>query len=285
MMKNKGIFLTVLSALIYGFTPVLCSITYNYGNNALTLTFFRSLLIIPLLIVLMIVNKIDFKCDHHELLRIIFVGLFGSVFTTLLLYSSYRYIGVGTSTTLHFMYPLFVTLLCHFVFHDKLSKIQIIALGIALSGVFCFIDINDLVKIKGIVMALVSGFTFSLYLVGIEKLNLAKMNNYKLSLYLAITVCVSLFIFGSITDQFVFDHSVISYGLMLVIAFLAQFVAVICLKMGIEYLGSSLASMFSMFEPVSSVVFGCLFLNESITFIKMIGCILILSGVLLLIKK
>ncbi|MDD6525765.1 MAG: DMT family transporter [Firmicutes bacterium] len=285
MMKNKGIFLTVLSALIYGFTPVLCSITYNYGNNALTLTFFRSLLIIPLLIVLMIVNKIDFKCDHHELLRIIFVGLFGSVFTTLLLYSSYRYIGVGTSTTLHFMYPLFVTLLCHFVFHDKLSKIQIIALGIALSGVFCFIDINDLVKIKGIIMALVSGFTFSLYLVGIEKLNLAKMNNYKLSLYLAITVCVSLFIFGSITDQFVFDQSIISYGLMLVIAFLAQFVAVICLKMGIEYLGSSLASMFSMFEPVSSVVFGCLFLNESITFIKMIGCILILSGVLLLIKK
>ena len=165
------------------------------------------------------------------------------------------------------------------------SKIQIIALGIALSGVFCFIDINDLVKIKGIIMALVSGFTFSLYLVGIEKLNLAKMNNYKLSLYLAITVCVSLFIFGSITDQFVFYQSVISYGLMLVIAFLAQFVAVICLKMGIEYLGSSLASMFSMFEPVSSVVFGCLFLNESITFIKMIGCILILSGVLLLIKK
>ncbi len=285
MMKNKGIFLTVLSALIYGFTPVLCSITYNYGNNALTLTFFRSLLIIPLLIVLMIVNKIDFKCDHHELLRIDFVGLFGSVFTTLLLYSSYRYIGVGTSTTLHFMYPLFVTLLCHFVFHDKLSKIQIIALGIALSGVFCFIDINDLVKIKGIIMALVSGFTFSLYLVGIEKLNLAKMNNYKLSLYLAITVCVSLFIFGSITDQFVFDQPIISYGLMMVIAFLAQFVAVICLKMGIEYLGSSLASMFSMFEPVSSVVFGCLFLNESITFIKMIGCILILSGVLLLIKK
>ena len=285
MMKNKGIFLTVLSALIYGFTPVLCSITYNYGNNALTLTFFRSLLIIPLLIVLMIVNKIDFKCDYHELLKIIFVGLFGSVFTTLLLYSSYRYIGVCTSTTLHFMYPLFVTLLCHFVFHDKLSKIQIIALGIALSGVFCFIDINDLVKIKGIVMALVSGFTFSLYLVGIEKLNLAKMNNYKLSLYLAITVCVSLFIFGSITNQFVFDQPIISYGLMLVIAFFAQFVAVICLKMGIEYLGSSLASMFSMFEPVSSVVFGCLFLNESITFVKMIGCILILSGVLLLIKK
>ncbi|MDY4973138.1 MAG: EamA family transporter, partial [Erysipelotrichaceae bacterium] len=124
-----------------------------------------------------------------------------------------------------------------------------------------------------------------LYLVGIEKLNLAKMNNYKLSLYLAITVCVSLFIFGSVSGQFVFDQPIISYGLMLVIAFLAQFVAVICLKMGIEYLGSSLASMFSMFEPVSSVVFGCLFLNESITFIKMIGCILILSGVLLLIKK
>lgn len=284
-MKNKGIFLTVLSALIYGFTPVLCSITYTFGNNALTLTFFRSLLIIPLLIILMIINKVDFKCDKKELLRIVFVGLFGSVLTTLLLYSSYTYIGVGTSTTLHFMYPLFVTLICHFVFHDKLSKIQIMALIISLCGVICFIDLNDLVKIKGIIMALVSGFTFSLYLVGIEKLNLAKMDNYKLSLYLAITVCISLFIFGNMTKQFVFVQPLKSYALMMVIAFLAQFVAVICLKMGIQYLGSSLASMFSMFEPVSSVIFGCLFLNEAVGLMKLIGCILILSGVLLLIKK
>ena len=123
---------------------------------------------------------------------------------------------VGISTYLFIILLLFFTFLCDFVFHVIISKIQIIALGIALSGVFCFIDINDLVKIKGIIMALVSGFTFSLYLVGIEKLNLAKMNNYKLSLYLAITVCVSLFIFGSITNQFVFDQSVICYGLIIV---------------------------------------------------------------------
>lgn len=284
-MRIKGITLTILSALIYGFTPVLCSITYTLGNNPVTLTFFRSFLILPILFVLMYKDRVDIKCTPNELARIIVVALFGSVMTTLLLYSCYQYIGVGTGTTLHFLYPLFVTLICRYVYGDKLSKRQIYALCIALLGVSLFVDLNDLTKIKGIMMALISGFTFSIYLVGIEKLKLSNMNNYKLSFYLALTVSVCLFVFGSLTHQLNFNQPLASYGLMVVIAILAQLIAVIFLKTGISILGSSQASMFSMFEPVSSVIFGFLFLSETLTIFKIIGSILILLGVSILAKK
>ena len=284
-MRTKGIFLTVLSAIIYGFTPVLCSITYSYGNNPITLTFFRGFIILPILTCLMLKDKVSFKVNLIEFLKISFVAIFGSVITTLLLYSSYQYLDVGTSTTLHFMYPLFVTLICHFIYKDVLTKRHIIALGLALIGIFTFINFNDLNKIKGIIFALTSGVTFSIYLVGIEKLKLSKMNDYKLSFYLALVMTISLFIFGSTTKQLVFNQPIQSYALIVCVAILAQLIAVICLKKGIAYLGSSLASMFSMFEPVSSVIFGFLFLNESITALKVIGCCFILGGVSLLIKK
>lgn len=284
-MRTKGIFLTVLSAIIYGFTPVLCSITYSYGNNPITLTFFRGFIILPILTCLMLKDKVSFKVNLIEFLKISFVAIFGSVITTLLLYSSYQYLDVGTSTTLHFMYPLFVTLICHFIYKDVLTKRHMIALGLALIGIFTFINFNDLNKIKGIIFALTSGVTFSIYLVGIEKLKLSKMNDYKLSFYLALVMTISLFIFGSTTKQLVFNQPLQSYALIVCVAILAQLIAVICLKKGIAYLGSSLASMFSMFEPVSSVIFGFLFLNEPITALKVIGCCFILGGVSLLIKK
>lgn len=48
-MKIKGILFTILSAIIFGFTPALANITYKLGNNSLSMTFFRNLLAIPIL--------------------------------------------------------------------------------------------------------------------------------------------------------------------------------------------------------------------------------------------
>ena len=284
-MRTKGIIYVLISALIYGFTPVLCSMTYDMGNTPLTLTFFRSFFVLPVLAILMKKDHISMKITKNELGRVFVIALFGAVFTTLLLYSSYQYIAVGTATTLHFLYPLFVTLICHFIYRDSMRKTQIIALVISLIGVGFFINLNDLSAIQGIIMALISGFTFSIYLVGIEKFGVSDMHSYKLSFYIAMWVCICLIIVNIFTGQFNFNQPLLSYGLMVIVAILAQFVAVVMLKEGIAIIGSSLASMFSMAEPVSSVIFGAIFLSESITIMQIIGCVMIMIGVSMLLKK
>ena len=284
-MRTKGIIYVLISALIYGFTPVLCSMTYDMGNTPLTLTFFRSFFVLPVLAILMKKDHISMKISRIELGKVFVIALFGAVFTTLLLYSSYQYIAVGTATTLHFLYPLFVTLICHFIYRDSMRKTQIIALVISLIGVGFFINLNDLSAIQGIIMALISGFTFSIYLVGIEKFGVSDMHSYKLSFYIAMWVCICLIIVNVFTGQFNFNQPLLSYGLMVIVAILAQFVAVVMLKEGIAIIGSSLASMFSMAEPVSSVIFGAIFLSESITIMQIIGCVMIMIGVSMLLKK
>lgn len=284
-MRTKGIIFVLISALIYGFTPVLCSITYDLGNTPLTLTFFRSFFAVPVLAVLMKKEHVSFKISSVELRKVFIVALFGAVFTTVLLYSSYQYIAVGTATTLHFLYPLFVTLICHFIYHDGLKKKQLIALVVSLVGVGFFINLQDFAAIQGVIMALISGFTFSIYLVGIEKFGLSKMNSYKLSFYIASCVCICLVIINTLSGQFNFNQPLLSYGLMAIVAILAQFLAVVLLKEGISILGSSLASLFSMAEPVSSVIFGAIFLAESITLMQIIGCVMIMLGVSMLLKR
>ncbi len=285
MTKNRAIVLTIISALIYGFTPVLCSMTYEYGNNPYSLTFFRSLLVLPVLAVLLIKNKISLRLNKDEFIKMMIIGLFGAVFTTLLLYSSYTYIGVGTATTLHFMYPLFVLVICHFIYRDHITTRQYISLALAMIGIVCFIDFNDFSRIQGIAMALISGVTFAVYLVGIEKTGLSSMNNYKLSFYLSAIVSVSLLVFNIFSNQIVFNQPVSNYFLMVCIGLLASFIALIFLKIGIEELGSTLASMFCLFEPISSVVFGFFLLNESVGFMKILGCLFIIVAMALLVMK
>ncbi|MEA4875841.1 DMT family transporter [Anaerorhabdus sp.] len=285
MTKNRAIVLTIISALIYGFTPVLCSMTYEYGNNPYSLTFFRSLLVLPVLAVLLIKNKISLRLNKDEFIKMMIIGLFGAVFTTLLLYSSYTYIGVGTATTLHFMYPLFVLVICHFIYRDHITTRQYISLALAMIGIVCFIDFNDFSRIQGIAMALISGVTFAVYLVGIEKAGLSSMNNYKLSFYLSAIVSVSLLVFNIFSNQIVFNQPVSNYFLMVCIGLLASFIALIFLKIGIEELGSTLASMFCLFEPISSVVFGFFLLNESVGFMKILGCLFIIVAMALLVMK
>lgn len=134
-------------------------------------------------------------------------------------------------------------------------------------------------------MALTSAVTFTIYLTGIEKFGLSKVNNYKLSFYFASTVCVSLLVINLFTGDLFFAQPFNNYLLMIIVSFLAQFVGVIFLKIGIDILGSSFASMFSMLEPVSSVIFGFVFLSEDLRIMKIIGYVLIMTGILILLKN
>ena len=59
-LRLKGIVMTCVSAMLFGITPVLASKTYEMGSNALTLTFYRNLLAVPVLLILMAVRKIPF---------------------------------------------------------------------------------------------------------------------------------------------------------------------------------------------------------------------------------
>lgn len=284
-MKTKGIIFVVIAGMIYGFTPVLCTFTYQLGNNPFSLTFFRSLFVLPILAGLMLYHRISFRCTRQEMTSLGIVAVLGSVLTTLLLYSSYTYIGVGTSTTLHFLYPLFVTLICYFVYHEKLQRKQWISLFLCLFGIAFFFNYRDLSKLQGIMMAIISGFTFSIYLVGIERFHLVKMNNYKLSFYLALWVSFTLLIIHLFHHQIIFVQPLQSYIYMIIIAIFAQMIAVLCLKEGIAILGSALASLLSMVEPISSIVFGVLFLSETVTIAQIFGCIVIMFAIGLLIKK
>ena len=93
-MKAKGIFFTVLSALLFGVCPVLSSKTYQMGSNPLTLTFYREAMVLPLLLVTLLARRISLRVTWRELLALSLVGVLCRGATTLMLNVAYNYVGV-----------------------------------------------------------------------------------------------------------------------------------------------------------------------------------------------
>lgn len=281
-MKSKGVFLTVLSAIIFGVTPIMAKLTYDLGNNGITLAFLRHFLVIPVLYIIIKIQKQSLTITKTQFLNIIKVGIFGSALTVITLYTSYSYISVGSATVLHFLYPMFVSLIMLLFFKEKLTKTNRICLSIATIGIIFFIEPGGSSMI-GFVLALLSAISFAYYVVGIDRLWLNELSSYVLNFYLCIVVSLFIGIIGLCNGSLVVDLPVSVYGYSFIIAILTSVIGIICLQKGIQLLGSTTASILSMFEPTISVIIGIVVLQEQLNIFKIIGCIIILSAITLIV--
>ena len=289
-MKLKGIVLTMLSSITFGFAFTLGPMTYGAGgSNPVTLTFLRNFLSLPFLLLIVLFLKVDLRVTKNQLKNLAILGFIGNSITTLMLNIAFAHIDVGIVTPIHFTYPIFVTLGCVLFFHEKLSKQKIIALVIAMSGIGCFFieslnsaSFNSSTLI-GLILAVASGAFYAFYIIIMDKSGLKSESPFKITFYVAIASSIGMFFYGISTNQLVLSSlTTKSWIISAVFAFLCTVVALSLLQVGIKHIGASEVAVISTFEPITSVIFGILLLNEKITPIKIIACILIFSGVLIL---
>ncbi|MCR0326519.1 EamA family transporter [[Clostridium] innocuum] len=284
-MYTKGILYTVLSAVLFGITPLITTAVYGYGANSMTVVFYRSLFVIPMLAVIMKARGISFTISVRDLRNTGIIAVFGSGLTTILLFSSYAYIDVGCATTLHFLYPVFVSLLCFAVYHERLGRRKLLALGMAFVGALCFFDLTNAGSITGLIMAASSALTYAFYMVQLEKTRLSHQNAYKISFYLAIFILLETLVYHLLFSSIQFILPWNAYMLILLLSLVSSFLAVVLLQKGIQKLGSSTASLFCLFEPITSVICGVFFLQEALTPAKAAGCLIILTALIIMSRE
>ena len=284
-MNKKGIFYCILSAVLYGVAPLVTKLAYAHGIHAVGLSFYRCLFSLPFLYVMARKGNDSILIEKTTFKKVIIVGLLGSTLTTLFLNLAYSYIDMGTASTLHFMHPMFVTLLCVIFYKERLGILKFLSLIIALSGVMTFMDFGNLSNTAGVFFAILSGCTYAFYFLGVDKFQLRKIPTFVLSFWTAVIVCVGFFVLGLVTNTLFIPDSIELTVLLLMNAIICQVLAVTLLQIGIGYLGSQSASLLSLFEPVTSVFVGILFLHESFSYLKLLGCALIFVAVLIHMKE
>ena len=280
--KQKGIIFTMIATILFGVTPAVGKLTYAMGNNGVQLAFLRHLFVLPLFLMIVIYQGQSLRLNKSQCLDVFKVGFFGNTLTIVMLYSSYEYIGVGSATVLHFLYPLFVVCMNFILYHQKLNKQQLCCLALAIIGIFCFMDSSSS-SLMGALLAILSGVFFAYYMVGMDHSSIRYMSPYVFNFYLVLMNSIVIFILAFLLGR-VSILPLQAYILSGVVAVLTSLIGVILLQKGIYCLGASLTAILSTLEPITSIVVGVVWLNESLTLLKIIGCILVLLSTFILVK-
>lgn len=279
MDKQKGIVFGILAAFIYGFTPILGKLTFLEGSNTMSLAFYRNLFSLPFLFLILKYKKSNFKIDKVQCKKLALLASLGPTLTSLTLYGSYSYITVGMSTTIHYIYPVLVAAASIFIFKEKIGMEKLIALLLSTAGVAMFFE-GDF-NITGVLLAFSSGVIYAAHILFIDKGGLNAMYPFKIAFYLSIFSSIYLFIAGLLSGSLVYVITPKGWVFTILVAFFVGFLANTFIPISIKYAGPTVTSIAGLFEPITSIVMGVLFLSEPLTVKSVIACLLILLGVLI----
>jgi len=277
--RQAGILFIMISAVIYGFTPVLAASSYRYGNNGINMAFFRALIPLPVLIGIVLGVNHKAKVSSGQILLGIVAGFlsFGYV---LLLYSSYEYISVGMATVLHFLYPLYVVLFEALFRRKRLRHMQAVGLTLCFIGVLFSVEPGGNGKLNwtGILLAIGSGIVYAAYIILLEQESKRPLPVYLLMMIISLTGVVLCGTVGMIAGRITFSLPTAAWTYLVPCVLLVSLVACILFQLGTRNIGGTDAAIYSLLEPVTSIVFGCLLMGDTVRVSNTIGSTLILSG-------
>lgn len=282
MKKAKEFAAVLTAAFLFGIMPALIKNAYNYGANGFNITFYMALLSIPIYLVILLCTGSPIKLPGKRILHCLIAGV-ADTGTFLLLYLSYSYIPVGVATMLNFIYPVTVALAMHFLYRESFGPKKIAALAIYLLGLASLYGGDITGNVIGFILAILSGISYTVHAIFMDKSGLSEENVYTVGLYKAVTVAVITGIAGILMRVPMHITGWGAWSSILVCTILCRVVSHALLMIAIRGLGAFLPSVLSTIEPIVAVLTGWLLLNEELTVLQWLGMILVLLSVIMII--
>lgn len=196
-------------------------------------------------------------------------------------YEAYDRIGVSIASLLYYCGPVIVMILSPFIFKEKLTIIKILGFSIVVCGIFLVNDtiFNQNGDLFGIVCGLMSALVYSVMVMANKKSTYIKgLENS--TLQLTVSFCtVAIFVF--INGDYNFDLSSGDFFWICILGFVNTVVGCYFYFSSISNLPVQTVAICGYLEPLSAVIFSVIILGEKMSFVQVIGAILIMGGAIL----
>ena len=278
--KTKGYILGTVAAATYGMNPLFALPLYNGGMNPESVLFFRYLMAIPILALMIHARGRSFRVNRREALTLIGMGLLVAV-SSLTLFQSYNFMEAGIASTILFVYPIMVALIMSLIFKEKLSLQTGICLLMALGGIAMLYKGGDgtTLSLTGTILALLSALTYAIYIVGINQSTLRNTATLTVTFYVLV-FGVSLFIIRLLTGvELTIPSKWYLWANLLALAIFPTAISFLCTTSAIQYIGSTPTAILGALEPVTAIIFGITVFGERLTPKEAMGIALILIAV------
>ena len=276
-LKNSRLML-ILSMAIFGtLAPFVRNISVSSGELAL----YRAILAALLILVVFAVTKqrINFKAIRKELPLLLLSGI-AMGFNWILLFEAYKYTTVAVATLSYYFAPVIVTIVCPFLFRERLTTKQILCFVFSTVGLALVIGVTDLGKGSSDLTGILFGLGAAVLYATVILLNkfikgVAGMPRTFLQFLAAIVVlipyvaCTSGVTLGGMDGK--------GWICLLVVGLIHTGLAYILYFSALKDMPGQEAAILSYVDPLVAVIISVTILGEAMTVTQIIGGILILG--------
>ena len=277
-----GIIFILISAAAFGAMPIFANYAYAYGTEPITLLFLRFTLASGIMLIYNMFRNARFPKGRVLIISILMggIGYAGQSFTY---FTALLYAPAGTVAILLYLYPALVTGFSILFFKKKITRPEIIALILALTGTVCVIGLETGGKPLGIILGVMAAFIYSTYIITGSRImpNTDVITTSTVIMMSAGTV----YTMGILIRGAQFPTQVAGWGAVGGIVVFSTVIAIVTFFEGLKRIGPVHSSMLSTIEPVVTVALAWIAFNEGVTLIKFIGGAMILTAGIMLARK
>lgn len=283
MERIRGIFYACLSAATFGMIPLFVNRAILDGVNNDTILVYRYTLAALIYGVFLLVRKTDLRISLRELKEVSLAGVGGYGLTAFFLFLSYHYMPTGIATSIHYLYPVVVTVFMALFYRERLSLVVKTAILLAIAGVAFLSWSEGAIRWVGLVFILLSTVTYGIYIVALNRPVLKAMHPSVLTFWvLALSALFYILLALSrgtfrlvVAPCFLFD--------MIMLGLLSTVISARLLVSAVKLIGSVSTSVLGTLEPITAILVGLLVFHESFRLLNFVGFCMVIVAVLVVI--
>ena len=276
--SNRSRLMMVTSMAIFG---TLAPFVRRIGVTSGELALYRAIMAAGLIAVFLLVTKqkIPFTAIKKEIPLLLLSGM-AMGFNWILLFQAYKFTTVSVATLSYYFAPVIVTILCPIIFREKLTKKQIICFIMSTLGLVLITGIGDLNGASSHLTGILFGLgAASLYatVIMLNKFikNVEGIHRTFLQFLAAIMVLVPYVMLTPRSGLAALDG--IGWICLLIVGFVHTGVTYCLYFTSLKDIPGQKAAILSYIDPLIAVVISVTILGESMSFIQIIGGLLILG--------
>ena len=266
------------SMVIFGtLGPFTRNILLNSGELAL----YRAILAAGVILIYLAVSKqrIDLKAMKKELPLLLASGIAMGV-NWILLFQSYKYTTISAATLSYYFAPVIVTVTCPFFFHEKLTGKQLLCFCMSTVGLVLIIGIGNIGQGGTDLLGILFGLGAAVFYAAVILLNKFIKNvagvHRTLLQFLAAILILLPYVAGTGGIHLAgLDTS--GWVCLLTVGIVHTGITYCMYFSALKDLVGQEAAILSYIDPLVAVLISVLILGESMTFLQMLGGMLILG--------
>lgn len=284
---KKGYIYSITSAILFGCAGLVLKFAYVEGIEPVSLLTFQYIIAVSFMFTLLYIkNRSLPKLSKSDLSHLLILGVIGNTFMTIFYYTAYKYLTMAMVTILLYTYPIMIFMYSVIIEKTKVKSNKLLALIIAFVGCILALDlINGNIKYSstGIVFGLLSAVFYAFMNVYSEK-KLTKIDPFIINAYSTFFSLISLIIYKFPVFIFKGEVSKVTLLYTTILAVFCEIIPLTLMYAAIKYIGSLKASIIGNLETPTAMLLSFFVLREQISFVQVVGAILIFCAVYIIRK-